>query len=75
MSRIIFPYTISYESLLMNDVYKCPQKEMLDTNLVLTFKDQKDSSQTRRITRKLLVKKINFILFIRNHIHFIFYIA
>lgn len=75
MSRIIFPYTISYESLLTNDVYKCPQKEMLDTNLVLTFKDQKDSSQTRRITRKLLVKKINFILFIRNHIHFIFYIV
>jgi len=56
MSRNILPYSISYDALNGKDILTTPQKDMLDINVLTSHKEHKDSSQIRRISKKLIVK-------------------
>ena len=55
MSRNIFPYSISYDAPCGKDIYSTPQKDILDVNILNTHKEHKESSQIRRISKKLMV--------------------
>lgn len=55
MSRNVFPNSISYDSPNGKDIYSLQQKEMLDVSILNTHKEHRESSQIRRISRKLFV--------------------
>jgi len=55
MSRNYFPKSISYDSFHAKDIYTLQQKEMLDFSILYTHKEDKESSQIRRISKKLFV--------------------
>ena len=55
MSRNFFPNSISYESFYGKNIFTLQQKEMLDVNILNTHKEYSNSSQIRRISRKLFV--------------------
>ncbi len=56
MSRIIFPNSISHDAPNGKDIYTTPQKDMLDVNILTTYKEHEESSYTRRISKKLMVR-------------------
>jgi len=58
MSRNIFPNSISYDSSNGKDLYNTPQKDILDINILTSHREHKESSQTRRISKKLMVYNI-----------------
>lgn len=60
MSRIIYPQSITYDSYNGKDIFTTSQKDMFDVNILTTHKEHKDSSQSRRISKKLMVKLNNF---------------
>ncbi len=55
MSRNIYPHSISYDSNNGKDIFTTPQKDIFDVNILTTHKEHKDSSQVRRISKKLMV--------------------
>jgi hypothetical protein len=55
MSRNYFPNSISYDSSYGKDIFILQQKEMLDVNILNTHKEQRGTSQIKRISRKLFV--------------------
>ena len=59
MSRNILPSSISYYPFNGKDIFTTFQKDMLDVNILTSHKENKESSQIRRISKKLMV---NFII-------------
>jgi hypothetical protein len=58
MSRNVLPNSVSYDVLNSKDIFPTPQKDMLDINILTTHKEHKDSSQVRRVSKKLMVNTI-----------------
>ena len=55
MSRNILPNSISYDGMNGKDIFSTPQKDILDINILKSHREHKDSSQVRRISKKLMV--------------------
>lgn len=55
MSRNILPNSISFDAFNGKDIYSTPQKDILDVNILTSHKEHKDSSQVRRVSKKLMV--------------------
>lgn len=77
MSRNILPNSVSYDALNGKDIFSTPQKDMLDVNILISHKEHKDSSQVRRISKKLMVliqKYIFLIKFLKNNYYNFYYL-
>lgn len=55
MSRMIFPNSINFDAPCGKDIYTTPQKDLLDVNILNTHREHRESSQIRRISKKLMV--------------------